>query len=1001
MGTSTTLPNVRATSDITLKVRLKDGGTAIDWSELKDIKAWIYSDAQRAMAGRCTVAVDNDDTTLLVCGYSAFKPQYLGVNRIIVQARYMTRVKTYDKPAFNLVPRTADVDGEEVTIDDPVVDVEIEVEDVSSSILDRILAACVNATQEAQEIADIHRGPQGLSAYEVAVKDGFGGTEEEWLESLIGPQGKSAYECAVQDGFDGTLTEWLASLIGPQGPVGPTGPAGVNSAVVIVDQTTGEPSATASVVDGLLTIHLSGIKGIQGNSGYTGAAGELEVVNNDTQGGEESAWSAERGKIARRDIDLLAEGRQYTSTPLITTVTKLQLNGGGKYKATTSSSLTIRYVAVLKGDYVRITGTNATAANLRYAFSTAGPAADVPVQNETLLNDTAIDVTYRAHADGYVGIYSTGFSDASFSINNETPEGAVVSENVSQVKLLLNALGITDVIEKWYVGWYSGFVYYNTGEIANSDTLKYSSPLDTLGKKYLFFARNVSTGTGNSGLAFYDENGDYISGVRQITGATESGYAACAVEIPATASYFRTTLNNGSLDHWFCFVTDNPNILKFNAGADPEEDVDEDAQFLMRMMGLTDFEAVAPTGWVDGKFVYYDTGEIAASSNLSYSYKVLTQGKKYLAFTQNVSTGTGRSGLAFYDENNVYISGARQYIGAEAAGLKLMVVEIPEGANYFRATVNTASIDGWWGYLSDDEAILQFNKPENEGAVHLKICLLGNSYTADAWRYVPRMLLEYGITCEVNFYYRGSGSLADLDDQWTHDSQYDPSNYDGSMHIRLHFTVDSRNSASWASATRKSAQAIVAADKYDIISIQQAGKQCKTPSYWEPYLQNVIDKIMAECDYPFTLCLFEAYTSADDSRHEDSLLVQSSFYKKYPFTMLVPAAAAVFSAQENETLADLGDSTYKRMYASDDTHMQEGLPCYITALTVVQSILDKYMPGKSVLNDQFRATAENIANLGMDSTANGQSTGVTEANCYLAQKAAICAVKNPFEIIEP
>jgi hypothetical protein len=33
------------------------------------------------------------------------------------------------------------------------------------------------------------QGPAGLSAYEVAVANGFVGTEEEWLASLVGPQG--------------------------------------------------------------------------------------------------------------------------------------------------------------------------------------------------------------------------------------------------------------------------------------------------------------------------------------------------------------------------------------------------------------------------------------------------------------------------------------------------------------------------------------------------------------------------------------------------------------------------------------------------------------------------------------------------------------------------------------------------------------------------------------------------------------------------------------------
>lgn len=43
--------------------------------------------------------------------------------------------------------------------------------------------------------ADGATGPEGLSAYELALLEGFVGTEQEWLDSLVGP-------------------------IGPQGPVG-------------------------------------------------------------------------------------------------------------------------------------------------------------------------------------------------------------------------------------------------------------------------------------------------------------------------------------------------------------------------------------------------------------------------------------------------------------------------------------------------------------------------------------------------------------------------------------------------------------------------------------------------------------------------------------------------------------------------------------------------------------------------------------------------------------
>lgn len=61
-------------------------------------------------------------------------------------------------------------------------------------------------------------GDPGKSAYEIAVAYGFSGTEEEWLESLKGEPGKTAYEVAVDAGFKGTQEEWLSSLKGDQGP---------------------------------------------------------------------------------------------------------------------------------------------------------------------------------------------------------------------------------------------------------------------------------------------------------------------------------------------------------------------------------------------------------------------------------------------------------------------------------------------------------------------------------------------------------------------------------------------------------------------------------------------------------------------------------------------------------------------------------------------------------------------------------------------------------------
>lgn len=113
-------------------------------------------------------------------------------------------------------------------------------------------------------------GDDGLSAYEVALDNGFIGTEAEWLESLVGPEGPpgdgsggggadgaSAYEIAVDNGFVGTEAEWLQSLVGPPGEDGSDGldgaPGGdgesVTVTVVMTDTAYDAAVATAGPLD--------------------------------------------------------------------------------------------------------------------------------------------------------------------------------------------------------------------------------------------------------------------------------------------------------------------------------------------------------------------------------------------------------------------------------------------------------------------------------------------------------------------------------------------------------------------------------------------------------------------------------------------------------------------------------------------------------------------------------------------------------------------------------
>ena len=338
---------------------------AIDWSTLSNIKACIYSDAQRALAGRCAFSIDEEDNTLLVCTYAANKPQYLGVNRIVISAKYMGETKTYDKPAFSFVRWTADQEGEEITIDDPDVDVEITVEDISSSILQEAVDAAFTAADRANEAAaaaehmvDIHTGPEGKSAYEVAVEEGYTGTEEEWLASLKGDTGETpdisigtvttvAPGTPASASMTGTPEEPVLNLSIPQGVVGAT----PNFTVGTV--TTGEPGSSVIVtITGTPEAPVLNVTIPQGMQGNTGSSVDYpyELVNNLTTNDSTKGLSAAQGvvldgkvsqleaKVNDLSDDALGTGRSIVNTAenAWTNAIPIELKAGVTYVISTA-----------------------------------------------------------------------------------------------------------------------------------------------------------------------------------------------------------------------------------------------------------------------------------------------------------------------------------------------------------------------------------------------------------------------------------------------------------------------------------------------------------------------------------------------------------------------------------------------------------------------------------------------------------------------------------------
>ena len=138
-------------------------------------------------------------------------------------------------------------------------------------------------------------GLSGKSAYEIAVENGFKGSEQEWLELLVGKDGvngKSAYEIAVENGFKGSEKEWLESLKGSSGENGSNGTNGKSAYEIAVENgfkgseedwlaslkgADGKSVYDVAVENGFKGSEedwLASLKGGQGEAGYTPYIGE-------------------------------------------------------------------------------------------------------------------------------------------------------------------------------------------------------------------------------------------------------------------------------------------------------------------------------------------------------------------------------------------------------------------------------------------------------------------------------------------------------------------------------------------------------------------------------------------------------------------------------------------------------------------------------------------------------------------------------------------------------
>ena len=128
----------------------------------------------------------------------------------------------------------------------------VKAEQMESGVVITIVDADGETSATLHNGANGEKGTDGKSAYQIAVEQGYQGSESDWLSSLKGDKGekgntgakgnpgqdgadgKSAYAIAVEHGYEDSEDKWLLSLKGEKGDAGVAGKDGFSPIANVV-----------------------------------------------------------------------------------------------------------------------------------------------------------------------------------------------------------------------------------------------------------------------------------------------------------------------------------------------------------------------------------------------------------------------------------------------------------------------------------------------------------------------------------------------------------------------------------------------------------------------------------------------------------------------------------------------------------------------------------------------------------------------------------------------
>lgn len=245
-----------------------------------------------------------------------------------------------------------------------------------------------------------------------------------------------------------------------------------------------------------------------------------------------------------------------------------------------------------------------------------------------------------------------------------------------QVRNLKNALDADDSVlydilknNNCIFSWINGeYVNYNTGVFGGLDNRSRTNRVTLSGRKIIVYATGRSD---NMGLAFYDENNAYISGVQFM-----NGYHKYLIDAPVNATQVALST-----------MTDSINSVLFVYADNLDQITDRLSDVIYT--DISDLESVV---WTEGRYVNANNGNISGlGPSSASSFIPVSDYDKIELYVRGYNDARG---IAFYADNYEFISGVH-YLNE----WNHYVLDIPATAAYIRASCDTSDLNTERFYL--------------------------------------------------------------------------------------------------------------------------------------------------------------------------------------------------------------------------------------------------------------------------------------------------------------